>query len=237
MNNEEIKNNEGNGDENCILSDFSSIGYFSYSDRHLAEMAQKEREKISKLEKQLDYNNPIVVYNLYLKIIEGNILKTPEGMLYLIHLQDFLDSKEDLLPSKVPTIPIEYFQNSFEGKNLKQLNTKESQENNVEELQATIVKLKDKVRALESEQSKAYKNLKIQTKKTDNFIYKCVIAGMAIIIIVMLVISMLSDSPTIVNYRNTIQNEYSEWEEQLKSKENELNERERILNEQNSDSN
>lgn len=151
MENKDIKK------EQITNEDMVSIGYFSYSDKDMIELTLKEKEKIAKLEKQLDYNNPLIVYNLYLKIIEGGILKSPEGMLYLIHLQDYLDSKSDVLPHSVPTIPTEYFMKAF--------GSSKSDQCDDEETQATIRKLKDKVRTLESEQSKAYKNLKIKTKK------------------------------------------------------------------------
>lgn len=52
---------------------------------------------------------------------------------------------------------------------------------------------------------------------------------MTIIIIMMLIISIMSDSPNIINYRNVIQNEYSDWEQKLKEKEKELNDREKEI--------
>ena len=54
-----------------------------------------------------------------------------------------------------------------------------------------------------------------------------------IIVIVMLTIAKKSDSPTILNYREKIQNEYASWEQQLKEKEQELREREKKLSENN----
>lgn len=53
---------------------------------------------------------------------------------------------------------------------------------------------------------------------------------MAIVIVFMIIISSLSSSPTILNYKQKIENEYADWEQKLSDKEKELNQRERQLN-------
>lgn len=55
-----------------------------------------------------------------------------------------------------------------------------------------------------------------------NIILVCVIAAM-------LAISWRSDSPNIINYRRTVVNEYSQWEQELTERENALREAERRL--------
>lgn len=200
------------------LTEPIAIGYFSYENREMAYMAERERDKISKLEKQLNYSNPSVVYNLYNKIIEGHIFHTPEGMMYLLHLQDYLDSKEGELPGPVMPVPSEQFIGLYNG-------------DGEAETEEEIARLKGKVRELETLRNHAFKNMDIKRKKTEGAIYKLIIAALVLVIIVMFVITALSDSPNIVNYRYTIQNEYAEWEQKLKDKEDELNQREKALEE------
>ncbi len=180
-----------------------NVGYFSYPDKNQGETAYHEQERISRLESQLDYSNPKIVQALYNKIIDGKVFKSPEGTLYLIHLQEYLLEHKKELDKPVNMIPV----NLSDDKTV----------------------LLDKIRRLESERSKAYKTIQVNKRKTDNLVYKIIIAAMALIIISMLAVSLLSGGPTILNYRNEIQNEYSEWEQRLNEKERELNEREKQL--------
>lgn len=190
------------------------VGYFIYNDRNLADIALKEQEKIMKLEEKIDYENPKLVYALYCKIINEKIFKSPEGILYLVHLEDYLHDNEELLSGEIPSVPFDDFVMSYLA----------------ESFDDERAKLKDKIRDLELAKSKGYKNLKIQKDKTDNAIYKIIIAAMAIVIIFMIIITSMSSSPNILNYKSKIENEYSDWEMQLKEKEKQLNERERTLN-------
>lgn len=50
-----------------------------------------------------------------------------------------------------------------------------------------------------------------------------------VMIIVMFAISVSGDSPTVLNYRRTIENEYSAWKQQLDERENAIREKEREL--------
>ena len=104
--------------------------------------------------------------------------------------------------------------------------TREKDKKSVEQLEEERAKLLNKVRSLESDKSKGYRNLKIKQRRTDNLVYKIVILGLIVIIVAMLIIAGASSSPNIINYRNKIQNEYSEWEKQLEDREKALRDRE-----------
>lgn len=190
-------------------------GYFKYNTLLEADKARKEQDKILKLEKQINYDNPRQVYALYLKILSGDFFHTQEGMLYLVHLQDYLYSKEKQIPGPIPPIPSDYLV--------------DKSKKSAEQLEKEKASLLGKVRELESDKSKAYKNIRIRQKKTDNMIYKIAITALIILVIVMIIISAASSSPNILNYRNQIQNEYSDWEQKLNDKEKELREREKEL--------
>ena len=204
------------------------VGYFKYDDISICNKATSEQERITKLEKQINYDNPRLVYALYCKIVEGDYFATPEGILYMVHLQDYLYMHEDECPG--PILPIPYHPGKYSASDEPvpdmTITPSDKTEAEYEEEKARLL---SKIRELETAKSKAYKNLKIKNKKTDSFIYKMIIVAMAIVIIAMIIISAASDSPTILNYRNEIQNEYADWEQKLTEKEKQLNEREREL--------
>ena len=63
-------------------------------------------------------------------------------------------------------------------------------------------------------------------------IEKIIIGFLILLVIGMFIIASMGNSPTILNYKKEIQNEYADWQTQLEEKESELRERERILEEQ-----
>ena len=71
-----------------------------------AGMASKEKKQIEYLEAHLDYRRPEQVLTLYERMLREKIFKTPVGMIYLKHLQDFLLAQPGIDPARVPMIPI-----------------------------------------------------------------------------------------------------------------------------------
>lgn len=57
----------------------------------------------------------------------------------------------------------------------------------------------------------------------------CVNVLLALALMAMIVLAYVSDVPTIVNYKTAIENEYSEWEQQLTEREQAVREAERML--------
>lgn len=62
-----------------------------------------------------------------------------------------------------------------------------------------------------------------------NAILTLVNIGLVILIIIMFAISLSGSSPTVLNYRHALENEYATWEQELTERENALKEREREL--------
>lgn len=58
----------------------------------------------------------------------------------------------------------------------------------------------------------------------------CINILLVLALTAMIVLSLRSDVPTIVNYRTAVVNEYSEWEQELKEREKAVREAERELN-------
>lgn len=235
--------------------DTYQVGAFSYTSKEASDKALKEQNKIMKLESQMDYNNPKVVYSVYCKMIDKMVFETLEGITYLMHIQNYLFDNESFLPGPIPMIPSGIVanagilgninvpptqsENNANANNVSKEDSakdskKENNKNNnneadkdaiIENHLETIKKLSDRNKALHLE------NKKLKNSSSNTIIYKIIIGFLIIIVGAMLVISLNSNSPNILNYRNEIQNEYSDWEQQLKDKENELNQRERALTE------
>lgn len=111
-------------------------------------------------------------------------------------------------------------------------NIEEAGDSEEDELSADIQRIKQ--RNLEDLMKKYKRTVSKNTKLRELLMFQRIaILLLIIIVIVMLTIAKKSDSPTILNYREKIQNEYASWEQQLKEKEQELREREKKLSENN----
>lgn len=233
----------------ALLDEEYFVGSFSYKSKIAADKAVKEQAKIMKLEAQMDYNNPKIVYSVYTKIIERDILETMEGVSYLMHLQNYLYENEESLSGPVPAIPVAMLQkadlfltdadmvepsneDSSKGNTIDTNSNNDLQEenNNQDSIdgegtdKSTEAEMKTSM--LPSERRKLERKEKMQ----DALTYKIIIGFLIAIIVAMMVIALRSNSPNILNYKYKIQDEYSEWEQELNEKEAELNAREKALN-------
>lgn len=232
------------------------VGNFSYSSEAEALAAFKEQEKIDKLEEKMDYSQPELVYSVYQKIMKGNMFHSPQGILYLVHLQEYLYSCEYDKVAGIPAIPADKLVSSgkFEGQKLKE-KTKEEKNEEAEKDNLKIQENTDTEEAGQPgkaslhrrkdtghhrnhtgktgkrRQSKEINKKGSFGKNPEEELQVCriIIFFLAAAIIIMLVIASRGDSPTILNYKKQIQNEYVEWQQQLSDKEEELRNREREL--------
>lgn len=85
------------------------------------------------------------------------------------------------------------------------------------ELQSIPVKVETKSKPI----------VKTVTKNNPFFVYTTII--LLVMVIALVVISFTSNRPTILNYERTIQNKYSEWEQELMEREAVVKEKEREL--------
>ncbi|MGN0346337.1 MAG: hypothetical protein ACI4DU_03530 [Lachnospiraceae bacterium] len=196
------------------------VGDFEYLSKENADIAMKELETIDKVEMQLNYDDPGMVYAVYHKMIRGRVFHTPQGLRYLLHLKEYLENVNVPLPGFIVPIPEDIVLPNFPtdkdgvGKDagLEQ-NAMEERESSSS---ASVRRWKNRVRKLEE---------KI-------LIGKIVIGFLILLVIGMFIIASLGNSPTILNYKKEIQNEYADWQTQLEEKEAELREREHNLEEQ-----
>jgi len=71
-----------------------------------AGMAARERKQTEYLEAHLDYRQPEQVLTLYERMLRERVFRTPVGMIYLKHLQDFLLEQPEIDSARVPMIPV-----------------------------------------------------------------------------------------------------------------------------------
>ena len=80
------------------------VGGFRFGSDKDAELAKNEQEKISWMEKRVQYEHPESVLSVYNKAIENRIFQTPVGFQYLQKLYSFLE--ENGLADQAESIPL-----------------------------------------------------------------------------------------------------------------------------------
>lgn len=80
-------------------------GYVFHSEKD-AKLARAEEHKIKYLEERIDYDAPDSIRYIYEKAIQDRIFRTPIGLRYLKHLQDFLLEQPQIDAATVPAIPL-----------------------------------------------------------------------------------------------------------------------------------
>ena len=133
-------------------------------------------------------------------MLRERVFKTPVGVIYLKHLQDFLLSQESIDSARVPMIPV--YAPCADGP--------QRQERPRRAVAAP--------RTGEAKQDSARLRLSI-------FLNVLLAAA----VIAMFVMALSSSQPNILNYRTTILNEYASWQQDLAEREQIIREKEREL--------
>lgn len=91
--------------ENNFRQDNIVEGYSFFTEKDAA-LAAQEQKKIEYLESRMNYHNPTSILNVYCKAIREHVFKTPLGMQYLRHLQEYLQGCEEIAAEQIPPIPL-----------------------------------------------------------------------------------------------------------------------------------
>lgn len=183
-----------------------NVNGFLFETEEQAVLARKEEEGVRYLKEHTPLDNPEIVLQLYNKLLREKLFVTIVGQRFLIELQDILRtsgfiSAEEILPIEVlaPAIKEEAAGQPVQ-ENVKKNNKKKN----------------DKKKNDKKEAGNYKKPFYIA-------LFFAIVFGLSII--GMFVITEMSgNNVNIMNYRNEILNEYSEWENQLKEKEDALKE-------------
>lgn len=172
-------------------------GYVFYTEKD-AQLARAEEHKIKYLEERIDYNMPDSIKYIYEKAIQERIFKTPVGLQYLKHLQDFLLEQPGIETESVPAIPLYV---TFDS-----------------ELRGQTSPARQRVKSAGQND---------QDKRKSAFIVS-VFSNvlLAIAICAMFYISLKSDQPNIFNYERALLDKYASWQQELTEREQAVRDKE-----------
>lgn len=180
-----------------------TVDGFQFGTEQDASLAKGEQLRIERLEGKLNYDNINMVSAVYKKAIEKRVFQTPVGYVFLKKLQNMLREDTQIDDAEVPDIPV-YGVYSL----------RESTNPAVERVKASQKKPK-KEKAPKGTVSR-------RASITLNIV-------LIVLVVVMFAISFTGTSPTVLNYERTIQNKYSEWEQELSDREAVIREKEKEL--------
>ena len=84
---------------------------FSFPNQTEAKLASKEKKQVDYIESKLNYGELSQVQSIYEKAIAEQIFRTPVGVIYLKHLQNYLNNHKDKLGKEIPPIPVRTVKN------------------------------------------------------------------------------------------------------------------------------
>lgn len=173
------------------------VGGYIFRTEEDARLANAEKQKIKYLEERIDYDSPESINYIYEKAIQDRIFRTPVGMRYLKHLQDFLLEQPGFDSENVAAIPLDI---TFVG------GQKEQEQ-----------PARKKPRA--GKQDPDRQKYAFIISVISNVL-------LAIAICAMFAISLKSDQPNIFNYERALRDRYSTWEQELTEREQKVRDRE-----------
>lgn len=173
-----------------------TVGGYIFSTEADAKLARAEGHKIKYLEERIDYDSPESIKYIYEKAIQDQIFRTPVGLRYLKHLQDFLLEQQDFNSENIAPIPLNV---SFSG-------IKEP---------AQPARRRNFERKGDPDRAKSAFIISVISNVL-----------LAIAICAMFAISLKSDQPNIFNYERALRDKYSSWEQELTEREQAVRDRE-----------
>lgn len=164
-----------------------------------AETANEELQKIRYLENNANYQNPRKMQMLYDKIIDGKMFQTPIGWNYLL-----------LLRKRLIQLGIE--------------------EETIRPVPLYTIFAHEEVSEMSRVRTRVQPTVKRKVPYRGRFVTSvCVNIILAVAVIGMFVITLKSDNPNILNYKNVITNSYAAWDEELTEREKVIRQKEKEL--------
>lgn len=196
-----------NMDKKLIDNQYIVDGIF-FSSRKEYERALKDKENIEYISAKMDLTNPRTVMKLYNSLIKKNTLTTAVGFVFLKQLYDVIALSADVDLNQVYALEKDRYIN-VNGSSSDYLST---------------------VRATASQSltaSKDYNRL-----SNTNKILKFTVLILIGCVVAMFIFTMKADTLTYNNAKESVINEYEQWNSELTQREKELDEREETLNSQ-----
>ncbi|MCR5234299.1 MAG: hypothetical protein K6E53_10375 [Lachnospiraceae bacterium] len=180
-----------------------NVDGYVFADRENGSIAREEIQRIKYISSKINEDNPEAVLSVYNKMIESNTFFTPIGLEYLRQLQAYLYKRQEIDDDRVSDIPV-----------LVSYVDIHNQYNNKKDIER-------------EERMQRRRKVKTFRKEYRNSLLLNLV--MALMIVVMYIIVIKSDTPNMINYENAITNKYASWEQELTERESKVRQRENEL--------
>ena len=178
-----------------------TIDGFTFSDGTDVSLVEAEIARIKYITERINMNNAQSVFAVYDKLVQGGIFVTPIGQEYLRTLQNYLYKSPEIPDESIRSIPVA-----------------------ISYSKALDKRAEDREEKMERQRNRFRKTFRNEYKIS-------LIANLILIalVIAMFVITLKADNPNMLNYREAILNQYSEWEQDLTERERVIREKENQL--------
>ena len=222
-----------------------TVGGFQFDDSMEYAQAKKEADIINYIVERMDVTDPQVALKVYYKLIERQDLKTVVGLAFLKQLRDYCIQNEVVDDETIKLISIKSDKkgklSSFGDERALEVDTAIS--DSASDIDNGFEHLDTKISEEFSETEKELKrNIQEHISKENKFkavaehyrdkAKKCyfVIAGLAIVIIILFVLALKTGNTPFNDAEEEIQDRYAAWAEELTERENAVVIREKALN-------
>ena len=184
-----------------MSDDKITVDGYVFDDEKIGSDALKEQEAVEYVRAQVDLENISSVHAVYSQMLSRSVFHTPVGIGFLKKLQDILLESKNIDPSSIDPIPVSYELHKFSdvGSASGDGRILERQKKRLEDCEASLKRTK--------------KNAKIFTVTT---------VILAVCVVAMFLITLSSESPTVLNYKQKLTDEYSSWADELTERERQV---------------
>lgn len=208
-----------------------NIGGYIFNDEESAKKAAKELKAVEYILAQIKAADEKDVLQIYKKIINQRLFSTEIGMSFLSQLRQNLIASDAFSSEEVP----EVYSLEADEQVVQEPIDSDEKKDIVKEPKKEEKKEPKKEKSKEPKKESPKDNIPltktIKRLKLINSILIIISITLLICVVGMFYISSTINSPTILNYKETITDEYSQWKQELDQREADLNERERALEE------
>ncbi len=176
-----------------------TVSGFLFGSKEDVELAQQELSTVKYIEGRIQNRNADTILSVYQGAIDRKMFRTPIGYAFMHDLQKRMISA-GMSKDSIPGIPLYQVYN-----------------NNLEE------------------ELKPRRNISVPVHKKKSAVIRMnrtlimVNAILILLLIALFVISIKGSTPTVLNYKYAIENEYASWEQELRDREAAIREKEREL--------
>ncbi len=214
-----------------------NIGGYIFTEENSAKKAAKELKTVEYILGQIKTADEESVLKVYKKLINQRLFSTEIGIGFLKQLRQNLVASGIFSESDIPEVYSldEEASASAEPLATEQEPLTEAAESSLTSGEASTLDIKKSTKAKKEKADKKNRAPKSNTSvefkrlKIINGVLTVAVITLALSVVGMFYVNSTINSPTILNYKEAITDEYSSWKQELDQREKELNEREAQL--------